>query len=90
MNDIAKSGNTRIINLSDVPTGDAIEASMLCETIKIKVHNLTASGPLTIPVRIDSPFNTAPIELLEEIARFGMATKMEFRAMMKICRILES
>ncbi len=90
MNDLIKNGNVRIINLSGVPTVDAIEASLLCETIKIKIHNLTASGPINIPVRIDSPFNTAPIEALEEIARFGMATKMEFRAMMKICRILES
>ena len=40
-----------IINLSENSTEESIELSSLCETIKIKVINLTPSWKINIPVR---------------------------------------
>lgn len=79
----------RIINLSEVETSEALQTASICETIKVRIHNLTPNrGPVSIPVRFENPINTTAIERLEEIAKYGIATKQEYRAMETIHRIM--
>lgn len=82
-------GIGQIVNISGLETTKALQTASLCESIKVKIHNLTQNrGPISIPVRFENPINTTAIERLEEIAKYGLATKEEFRAMEKIHKIM--
>ena len=82
----------QILNLSSQYTMHALKSAALCETVKIKIENLTpSSGPVNIPIRyIDNPSASMAVETLEEIVGFGLATKTEFRTLKKIYDILNS
>ena len=83
------SGIAQVINISEVETSKALQTAGLCEKVKIRIHNLTPNrGPVNIPVRLENPINTTAIEKLEEIAKYGLATKEELRAVNTIHRIM--
>lgn len=82
----------RIINLTEVETSEALQTASLCETIKIKVHNLTPNnGPITIPVRYTKEdAYILPIGYLEDVMKIWKATKAEFRLLKMMCNLLKS
>lgn len=82
----------RIINLSEVETSEALQTASLCETIKVRIHNLTPSqGPVTIPVRYTREDSyMLPIGYLEDVVRIQRATKVEFRILREIYNLLNS
>ena len=81
----------RIINISGVETSEALQTAILCETIKIKIHNVSSNrGPVTIPVRYANDAYMFPIGYLEDVVNIGLATKSEFRLLKMMCDILKS
>jgi len=89
--DTLGAGLAPVLNLSDVPTSEALSAAALCESVKIKITNLTpSSGPVVVPVRFVYEPELLPIDYLEDVVRAGIATKSEFRVLRKICAILDS
>jgi len=80
-----------MINISEVDTSEALQTASLCETIKVKIHNLTPNQwPVTIPVRYCDDVYMLPIGYLEDVVKIGIATKAEFRLLKMICDILKS
>lgn len=87
--DTLARGSEQIINLSDVSTKKAIETAKLCETVKIKIENLTPNrGPVSIPVRIIEP--TEPILYIERLIKKVEVTPEEFIFLRELFQVLES
>lgn len=92
MFDTISSGST-ILNLSETPTAEALAIASLCETVKIKIVDLTPEVRgivYQIPVRfIAEQSMETPIAFLEDVVNNGLASKAEFRYLKKIQKILE-
>lgn len=89
--DTLGAGLAPVLNLSGESTEVALAAAALCESVKIKVLDLTPSrGPVVVPVRFVNEPELLPIDYLEDVVRAGIATKAEFRVLRKICAILDS
>lgn len=80
-----------VLNLSGEDTSAVLSAAALCETVRVKITDLTPShGPVVVPVRFIYEPELLPVDYLEEVVRHGLATKNEFRVLRKICAILDS
>lgn len=89
--DTLGAGIAPVVNLTAEPTEVALAAAALCESVRIKIMNLTPSrGPVVVPVRIVEEPELLPIDYLEDVVHHGLATKAEFRVLRKICAILDS
>ena len=83
------TGIDPIINLSDVPTSDALDSSALCESVRVKITNITPSrGAVTLPVRYTDRPVSIPIDFLEDVVSCRIATKNEFRLLKRLCLLL--
>ena len=80
----------RIVNISGMETSEAIESAKLCETVRIRVRNLTPRGRVSIPVRIEKQRsqNSLVIDIIEEIARYGISTPEQFEKIEEIHNIM--
>jgi hypothetical protein len=88
--DFLPSGSL-VTNLSDISTEKSLEVASLCESVKISVTNLTpCCSAVTIPVRVNDCVSVLPIEYLEEVVCYGVASKKEFRYLRKLCALLNS
>lgn len=73
-----------VINISDVPTLEAMLRASTCERIKISIERPVgfSDEPVSIPVRI--------IEGMETVADRGTVTEEQFSLMEKLLDLLQS
>lgn len=99
MESLSKSGLAPVVNLTSVPTEEALAVASLCETVRVKVTDLApSSGPVEIPVRhVEEPkfeFRKMTVSdifgFLEGVAPRRKITPREFLALALICEILEN
>jgi hypothetical protein len=74
-NDFATAYSSQIVNISSVDTQEALTAAALCQSVKIKIENLTPRGKVSIPVRyedkgFETPASALSVESLQEIVDF--------------------
>lgn len=71
-----------VINLTDVPTLEAMLRASTCERVAISIDHIPDSGRMVIPVRI--------IEGMEEVTSRGTVTEEQFSLMEALLDLLQS